>query len=188
MIHWNRLGKREINMRKMVEHYTKMSQLGLNQIIETGTSRIKDNWEGDGQSTLIWDFATSVTGGSVVSIDMCQEAVNIAKSQTSGRVEFICEDSVLALSKIFPDVLQKTSLLYLDSFDWSLELHEASSQHHLDELNKVWDMLPAGVLIVVDDCHNDREGKHVKVQQFMEERFISPFFTGYQVGWLKPKL
>ena len=60
---------------KMVEHFETVAALGLTQIIETGTARTRGNWQGDGQSTLIWDWLVGeVDGAKALSIDRKRSA------------------------------------------------------------------------------------------------------------------
>jgi len=184
----NRLFRRLDGFLQMADHIEwAYSVAGLNQIIETGTARVAGNWEGDGQSTLIWDYFASILGElKVTSIDLDPRAARIAKDQVTNRVEFIVGDSVEVLSKMSKEKLNKTCLLYLDSYDWSPELQAESSGHHLKELMAVYEHLPGGCLIVVDDCHSPTQGKHTEVKRFFEGLGIPPQFVGYQSGWTKP--
>ena len=64
MIAWARLGKRH-------EAFAAIAELlpeGC-RIIETGTVRQIDNWEGDGQSTIVWDTLATNLGGTVTTIE-----------------------------------------------------------------------------------------------------------------------
>jgi hypothetical protein len=151
-------------------------------IIETGTARIQDNWEGDGQSTLIWDFVTQNLPSTAVSIDINCENINIARNQTKN-IQYIISDSVKALSKIN---VNDCYLLYLDSFDYSKELHFESCFHHIMELATVYALLPSGCMIAVDDRLEENKGKHVFVEKFMNQLGLVPVFKEYQIIWIKP--
>lgn len=170
----------------MIEHFEKAAAIGLNQIIETGTARMRGNWSGDGQSTLIWDWlAGEIDGAKVLSIDLNPAAVDVAKEQTKN-VKFLVGDSIEKLSGQKATVLSKVGLLYLDSLDFEWGRGQVSAQHHLGELLAVWENLPSGCLIAVDDCHSPYQGKHVAVAHFMADKQIAPAFSGYQMGWIKP--
>lgn len=169
---------------KMVEHLEKQP-IDERNIIETGTARMKDNWEGDGQSTLIWDWYLDQRKDSwCISIDVSKDACETAKSQTK-RVEFIVGHSIMVLNSLDKMRLQKTKLVYLDSFDLDISNPLPSSLHHIMELTAIWGHLPSGCLVVVDDCLNNNCGKHLMVSEFFFNIGIRPEFVGYQTGWVK---
>ena len=181
-----RLAHRRFTFYKMMQHLDK-SPSGY--IVETGCSRSLDNWEGEGQSTQIWEWVMKESKHkfNVISIDITQGYVDQAKSLCPS-INFYCGDSVKTLDKILKEdkIIKQTRLLYLDSFDWSKEAHLDSSFHHMAELASVWSNLPKGCLIVVDDRHSAEMGKHFMVSLFMEKLGIIPFFEEYQIGWIKP--
>lgn len=156
-------------------------------VIETGTAWDKDNFEGQGQSTLVWDRCAAQNPNlGVISIDKNQTAIDTASAQTA-LVRYICGDSVaelggLANSRIARDAV----LLYLDSFDWHPTLNLESSHHHLCELAAVYSSLPAGCMIAVDDCHGPLEGKHWMVEHFFLKLGINPVIKSYVTVWIKP--
>ena len=169
----------------MVEHFEKAAEMGLDQIIETGTARTKGNWSGDGQSTLIWDWvAHQIPDTQVISIDIDPDAIKVAELQTK-KVHFHSGDSVEFLSALSDETISKTGLLYLDSLDWEFQQGYISACHHLMELLSVWDRLPSGCMIAVDDVNGTHHGKHVAILEFMNERNINPVFYGYQIAWIK---
>jgi hypothetical protein len=184
---FKRLGRRRPNFKYMCEHVEKSEH--LNCIVETGTAWAEDNWEYQGQSTLIWDWLIrELPRKEAVSIDIRSEPHIYAKSKAPDtKVTFVIGDSVKALSSEVPSIiLSQTVLLYLDSFDWSEEMQFQSSLHHLMELTSCWAKLPSGCLIVVDDRHASDKGKHVLVEIFMKQQGIEPVFKNCQVGWIKP--
>lgn len=181
-----KLGKRQPGFKKIIQHLSQLE--GPAYIIETGTARIRDNWDGDGQSTLIWDWCIenqdTKSDLAAISIDLSQEYIDISTSQTKN-VRYICSDSLKALNEIDESVLRQTKLLYLDSFDWSPDMHLESSFHHMCELATVFALLPKGCLIVIDDRHSDFQGKHVMVQYYFSKLLKAPAFSEYQIAWLK---
>lgn len=178
-----RLGVRRHTFYKMVAHLERQEK-GL--IIETGTAWDKDNWEGQGQSTLIWDWAcTELPKFNTISIDMNPEAAKMAGEFTK-HVTYITNDSVIELNQTEPHVLGICRLLYLDSFDWTPEGNLDSAFHHMAELAAVWRHLPSGCMVVVDDRHGNMKGKHFMVEAFMDKLGIEPVFRDYQIGWVKP--
>lgn len=163
------------------------------QIIETGSAWDKDNWEGQGQSTLIWNWLLDKTACEpyfmrALSIDITPTSTENAKQQAK-RVDFVCADSVKTLNNLHtthPDALPFCGLLYLDSYDWSEEMNLESSFHHMAELATCWESLPSGCMIVVDDRHGEMAGKHWLVDAFMKKLGITPVFKNHQIGWIKP--
>lgn len=180
------LAHRKATTLLMLEHFKAVATLGLNQIIETGTARMRDNWQGDGQSTLVWDWAAGeIKGSKVLSIDLDPKAVEVAREQTK-HVRYVVGDSIQVLSELGSDVLSKVGLLYLDSLDFDWSSGDASARHHLAELATVWERLPSGCMIIVDDRHSPSQGKHTAIATFMSEKKIEALFVEYQVGWIKP--
>ncbi len=179
-----RLGRRGPNFKAMVDHVERLSQV-VDQalIIETGTAHDLDNWEGQGQSTLIWDWlADQLPNLRVLSIDIRQVAVDTASGQTKN-IEYICGDSIKALAD-FPNP-QDITLLYLDSFDWSEQMNLESAAHHFFELAGVWAKLNLATMVVVDDRHGEGRGKHWMVEEYFKVLKMRPVFKNNQIGWIK---
>jgi hypothetical protein len=154
-------------------------------IVETGTARERGNWQGDGQSTLIWDWLIGEVGGQAQSVDFNQDAVEIARSQAP-RVTCVWGDSQAFLRGFFEAEL--IDLLYLDAYDWgdSRQANSLSELHHVGELAAIYERLRSGCLIAVDDCHGIDQGKHVLVQEFFNRIGIEPLRRGYVTVWKKP--
>jgi hypothetical protein len=157
-----------------------------NWIIETGCARIKDNWEGDGQSTLVWDWLISKFDFlNATSIDLIEEHCELAKKEAP-KVIIQQGDSIIKLNELHPIIVKNCRLLYLDSYDWAPETQMDSAYHHLSELMSVWARLPQGCLIVVDDRKTATLGKHQLIAPFMDHLGIKPVFVETQIGWIKP--
>lgn len=183
---FKKLARRRDNFREMVAHVVEwVEEHGSALIIETGSAWDKNNWEGQGQSTLIWDWlAANLKGVKVISIDITPTSVENAKEQTK-HVEFFLGDSIQTLNSFDEKRLGAVALLYLDSFDWAKEINHESSYHHAMELAAVWRLLPDNCMICVDDRHGDFDGKHWKVELFMQQLGYTPEFRNHQVGWVK---
>lgn len=152
-------------------------------IVETGTLNTTNDWLGYGQSTLIWDWVISKTKGLVYSVDIDIEKIKIARLSCNN-INFINCDSIGFLRGL---EASKIDLLYLDSFNWSLEEHISSCLHHMTELGAIYDRLPRGCLIACDDRHNDFDGKHVLVETFFSKIVkIKPISKDHLVVWRKP--
>ena len=157
------------------------------QILETGTARIVDNWEGDGQSTLVWDKIAQINQDrvSVLSIDCNPEAIDAAWTQTNF-VEYRGGDSLTALRSLSAKILAETYLVYLDSMDWHESLNLDSAFHALSELAVIYHALPSGCMVMVDDAHGPNAGKHWMVEMFFAKQQITPVRKHYQFSWIIP--
>jgi len=156
-------------------------------IVETGCVRAEKDWDGAGQSTMVWDWmAKHQEGGKleVVSIDNDPAHVELA-SRLCTSVSFVCMDSIEELSTMPKDLLERATLLFLDSMDHNPPYGE-SELHAAGELAVAWRWLPKGCLIAVDDCNPDGTGKHFLVRQFFERLKIRPEFESHITIWRKP--
>lgn len=157
-------------------------------IVETGTYREENNYEGDGCSTLLFDTFVDYHGGAVLSVDIDPEACELAQENTLF-TEVHEADSVEFLGTLEG----KIDLLYLDSYnitDWNNDW--APAAHHLKELFAAKNCIKDGTLIVVDDNiktpKGQRLGKGRLIYELMESLDIQPFLDDYQVGWVWEEL
>ena len=176
-----RLNKRSAGFQKIFDFLA-----GLNSpvIVETGTYREENNYEGDGCSTLLFDSFVDYHGGVVLSVDIDPEACELAKENTLF-TEVIESDSVEFLGTLEG----KIDLLYLDSYniaDWNNDW--APAAHHLKELFAAKNCIKEGTMIVVDDNlklpNGKRLGKGRLIYELMESLDIEPCFDDYQIGWI----
>ena len=176
-----RLNKRSEGFEKIFKYLTTIENP---VIVETGTYREENNYEGDGCSTLLFDAFVDYHGGVVISVDIDPKACELAEENTIF-AEVIESDSVEFLGALEG----KIDLLYLDSYnienwhnDW------APAAHHLKELFAAKNCIKNGTLIVVDDNliapNGKRVGKGRLIYELMESLGIEPYFDGYQVGWI----
>ena len=176
-----RLNKRGAGFQKIFDF---LSGIKSPVIVETGTYREENNYEGDGCSTLLFDTFVDYHGGVVLSVDIDPNACELARENTlftevheSDSVEFLgCLEG-------------KVDLLYLDSYnieDWNNDWAPAS--HHLKELFAAKNCIKEGTLIVVDDNVKTQQGRRLGkgrlIYELMESLDIQPFLDDYQVGWL----
>jgi hypothetical protein len=168
-------------------------------IVETGCARKKDNWQGDGQSTLLFDKYTEHHPGSFVhTVDIDKDATATCGAMVSSRVSVHTGDSVAFLKSL--DV-SPIDLLYLDSFDLDMKYPLPSAIHHLKELVAIAPMISPETLVVVDDSPSaligvpDGKGQFKRLRQriagkgqliaeYAEAIGVKPYFVGYQCGWL----
>lgn len=176
-----RLKKRRSSFETMFEF---LNEIKNPTIIETGTYREEDNYEGDGCSTLLFDKYIECHGGNLISIDIDPKACQLARNATTEAL-VIERDSVQALG----EMEGRVDLLYLDSYnieDWNNDW--APAAHHLKELFAAKNIIHPGTLIVVDDnfqlLSGNLIGKGRLINELMEALGIEPYIFGYQIGWV----
>jgi hypothetical protein len=150
-------------------------------IVETGSMRQANNWDGDGQSTRVWDWMAKEYGGHVVTCELDQSAIDLARKFTD-RAQYIHGDSVDALREM-PNK-QNIDLLYLDSMD---AYHNGSAEHHYQELKQVYDQMRIGALIAIDDYQGKREGKTAVIEALFDRKWIpGTLFRNQVLVYAKP--
>jgi predicted O-methyltransferase YrrM len=173
MIAWDRLGKRH-------EAFAAIAELlpeGC-RIIETGTVRQIDNWEGDGQSTIVWDTLATNLGGTVTTID-----INPIGAELVAELELQATTAIVGNSlNVIPTLTGHADLLYLDSFDVDFENPLPAAAHHLSELIAALNLLAPGSLVAVDD-NQDNQGKGSEVAWFLAEHGAVEIVRGYVRVW-----
>ena len=163
-------------------------------ILETGTLRLPGNWEGDGQSSYMFDVFIQVEqarrrGGAFFSIDLSLESIAAARRVCSGITNLICNDSVHALhslARVMPG--QRAALLYLDSFDLDIADPLPSATHHMMEVAAASPLLGNGSLVAVDDylVGGQVGGKGLLVDLYMNSINAAVIYSGYQKIWRLP--
>jgi len=148
-------------------------------IVETGCSRYENSWEGDGNSTVIWDKFVNAFGGEVYSVDINEDATKYARRLVSEKTKIFTSDSVEWLRSLDLEV----DLLYLDSFDIDWNNPEPSMRHHDKELDAAFRMLHKGSIVAVDD-NLENVGKGYIVQARAEELGWIPLVNEYVKAWI----
>ena len=162
-------------------------------IVETGCARQLDNYEGDGQSSLLFDKYINEYGGYFWTVDLSEESVNYSKSKViSENIAVSLGDSITKLKELNTVLLQsekKIDFLYLDSFDAPRDQPEVvymSAVHHLYELVTIAPSLVDGALIGVDDNwveNGQLAGKGQFVFDYMQKSGRPLCHDGYQLFW-----
>jgi hypothetical protein len=190
-----KLGKRANAFKMMFEHLISLNK-GFYTIVETGSMREKNNWLGDGQSTIMFArFCKDQGSSEFYSVDIDPEAIEFAKDHFDvddtkfygiDQPVFICGDSVKFLYEYagYEPFNQDIDLLYLDSFDVDFKNPVPSALHHLKELTAIWSRVNENGLVVVDDNMHGK-GKGMFVKEFFKSLNIKPFFDEYQIGFIK---
>lgn len=204
----NKLGVRQTSFSKIFEYLDKL--YGPIIIVETGCLRIKDNFNGDGQSTLLFDKYTQnrESGSKVYTVDIDPNATRTCKSIVSENVEINTGDSVKYLVDLMKHLHRdnkKVSLFYLDSFDVNWQSPHQSAAHHLKELTAIINFISKDTIVVVDDApimfpmkFEDNKykaitempapkpfigGKGYLVNEYANTCGASIYFSNYQTAW-----
>tara|TARA_B100000963_G_scaffold118086_1_gene102778 strand:- start:167 stop:844 length:678 start_codon:yes stop_codon:yes gene_type:complete len=208
----NKLGIRKTSFTKIFQYLDNIE--GPINIIETGCLRIRDNFEGDGQSTLLFDKYTQnrEENSKVYTVDINPKATEICKSIVSENVEIHTGDSVRYLALQMPKLKKekkKISLVYLDSFDVDWQSPDRAAAHHLKEITAIIDYISQETLIVIDDAPilapmkiEDKKlslltehpapkpfvgGKGYLVNEFAYANDATLYFSNYQTAWFNFK-
>jgi hypothetical protein len=199
-----KLALREKTFRKIFEYLDTFD--GPISIIETGCIRVENNWEGDGQSTILFDKYISSRDhlSECRTVDINQKSVSLCKKLVSDRVKVHQDDSVHYLSLISKEFLEHrriVNFVYLDSFDLNWTHWYPSAIHHLKELVAIIRCFDEKTLLVVDDCLLNvnfvypQENKVVMIDKPKiggKGRLIAEYasavganleFADYQAGW-----
>ena len=156
-------------------------------ILETGSLRPGEIPENDGQSTLVWDWVASETGGRCFTIDIDPDHSAHTRKQVGKSTTAVTGESLHVISSIAVPH-PALDLVYLDSRDWTgsdLQKWE-SSLHHAGELAAVWPHVADGGYIAVDDCCGQYRGKQALIECFFNLLEIPPVMTGPIYAWRKP--
>ena len=148
-------------------------------IIETGCSRYVDSWEGDGNSTVIWDNFVSNFGGEVYSVDIDPNHTVYAKALVSDKTTIVTSDSVQWLKGLSLNA----DLLYLDSYDIDWNNPEPSMRHHENELMASMHILRPGSIVAVDD-NLENVGKGYIVEQIANHLGWTTIVDEYIKAWV----
>ena len=157
-------------------------------VVETGSSWRDDRWAELGLSTRLFDRFVLFHGGRFVTIDINAETIDRVRANCSSSTEAFCMDSVECLQRLQSELGSKTiDLLYLDSWDLDLRDPEPSANHHIKELQAVWNALGQGSVVGVDDNpqlpDGTRIGKGMHIRRFLNATGRQPVFDGYQTVW-----
>ena len=153
-------------------------------VLETGCIRIPDNWEGDGQSTFMFDALARDRGGMAISIDITPESIDTARRACSSATQLILGDSVAGLHALARLAARPANLLYLDSFDLDPANPMPSAIHHALELAAARPLLGPGTVVCVDDHGVGAEGgKGMILDRFFAAIRAEVLYSGYQKVW-----
>ena len=199
------LALREKTFRQVFTYLDSLN--GPIRIVETGCARLKGNWGGDGQSSILFDQYINFrdSESTFITVDINEISVLACRELVSPRTKVVQQDSVQFLSNLVREynaINQTISFLYLDSFDLDMNYWQPSAIHHLKELTIAIRALNSESLVVVDDCpvtsdfivneDNTLEfitqprvgGKGRLVSEFADAVGATRLFAQYQAGWI----
>ncbi len=153
-----RLALRRNTFRKIFEYLDRIPHPLI--IVETGCARIPGNWQGDGQSTVLFEKYISLRDSESVlySVDVNPNSITQAKTLVGHRVQFTQDDSVRFLTQFTSRLLDEgkaIDMLYLDSCDVDWVYWYPSAIHHLKELCAAMRSIRRDTLVAIDDCPFD---------------------------------
>jgi hypothetical protein len=178
-------GKRKRGFEIIYDHLT---QCKWPLLVETGVT-YKYDQDVDGLSTLILDLMSSLTQGTLQSVDISQEHCNFSDEYTSARTLIYRGDSVKFLNhKLgeYDKLGRKIDLLYLDSSDLDISNWHNGAMQSMQELLAICPALRPGTMIAVDDCtmHDGRKvGNGAYIADYMERVEKPLIHIGYQWIW-----
>ena len=177
-----RLGRREPTFQMLFEYLDKLD--GPLVIVETGSVREPDNWEGDGQSTLLFDrYAQGRPATRVITVDISPAVAAKCCTLVGASVEVKCGDSIPFLYGLTArDWSGYSRCFYLDAYDVDWKNPQPSAAHHLKELVAIAPLLQPDSLVVVDDSPIDRQGKGYLVKEYADAIGATTLFHDYQLG------
>lgn len=195
-----KLGNRSDSFRRMFE-ILEATDKSRYTIVETGCAREEENWQGDGQSTILFDRFVNHHDGIVLTVDIDGDACTRLRGRVSGKTTIITSDSVSYLDGLARSSDLDVDLLYLDAHDLDLQNPHPSALHHLFELCAAMPLVASGTLIVVDDTVQALAvvlgmnrvvgdlgivGKGKYVADFFARIGCKPAVEGCQFGWIMP--
>lgn len=152
-------------------------------VVETGCLRIPKNWNGDGQSTFMFDALIRENHGVFFSIDLNLENIGTARRACSSATHLVHNDSVAALHALSRTLLRQVSLLYLDSYDVDLDNPMPSAIHHMMELTAAGPLIGPGTIVCIDDYGIANGGKGIIVDRYLASIRAHELYRGYQKIW-----
>ncbi len=153
-------------------------------IVETGTTRMKDDW-GAGSSTILFGDYLKTYGGKLYTVDIEPKNIETCKEITkefAENIEYVVDDSIHFLQR-FKDSID---LLYLDSYDFPLDgtPPDACQQHQLRELQLSLPKLNGLGIILLDDNDFPAGGKTKLSKDYLFKSGATCILDSQQSLWI----
>lgn len=158
-------------------------------IVETGTTRMQDDW-GAGMATLVFGDFAKKHDYELFTVDINPAAIAVCREVTKQFEDVIAyetSDSLFWLQKFWEPI----DLLYLDSMDCP-EYDEPNSErllksqmHQLLELHTAMPHLAPDPIILLDDNQFENGGKTRLSKLYLKERGFTEVMSEKQSLWIK---
>jgi len=158
-------------------------------ILETGTTRLKDDW-GAGMSTYVFGSYCNEFGGHIYTVDISAQNMDVCREVTkdfTNNITYTVSDS---LSYLF--LFGKTiDLLYLDSVDCPVEIITEKDRidlafaqtHQLNEIKTALPKMNKKGIVLLDDNGFSHGGKTTLTKEFLSENGWIEIMSGQQSLW-----
>lgn len=158
-----------------------MIENGGKNIVETGCLRTRDNWAGDGYSTLIFGEAAKWFDLYLWTVDI--DPGNLATAQAvtehlKSRIIYTLGDSISFLDQFESSI----DLLYLDSLDSNIDT-EVAQLHQVQELEAAHSKLSGRSAVLLDD--NFDSGKTKRTNKTLKNLGWRQLLDDYQALWVR---
>jgi hypothetical protein len=173
-------------MRRALELLNKRN---LKLIVETGTTRMKDDW-GAGMSTYVFGSYCKQFDGHMWTVDIFQPSIELCKEITAefaDKITYVVRDSISFLV-IFN---QTIDFLYLDSMDCpEYDAPDSpnllrSQNHQLQEMQTALPKMNANGIVLLDDNDFENGGKTRLTKEFLKEQGWYEDMEGKQSLWIR---
>jgi len=139
-------------------------------IVETGTTRMKDDW-GAGYSTFLFAVVAKAFNKHIWTVDISAANIEVCREVTKDYLDYITyevSDSILFLQNFKEPI----DLLYLDSVDFPLDGSDPfpCQQHQLNEFKTIESRLSENCVVLLDDNHFATGGKTKLTKDYLREK------------------
>ncbi len=160
-------------------------QNGGQNIVETGTTRMKDDW-GAGYSTFLFAVVCKAFGKHLWTIDIEPRCIEVCKEITkdySSWITYVVGDSLDFLRNFREEI----DFLYLDSIDFPLDGSDpiACQKHQLEEFKLARGKLTDKSVVLLDDNDFPGGGKTRLTKSYLREKGWRCVLDFQQSVWIK---
>ncbi len=153
-------------------------------IVETGTTRMVDDW-GAGSSTVLFGEVVKKYGGLLYTVDIDPKNIETCKNITfpyKQNIEYVVDDSLHFLENYKGQI----DLIYLDSLDFPLDGSDPlpCQEHQLKELKLALPRLGYGGIILLDDNDFPNGGKAKLSKEYLNKENYMCIMDSQQSLWI----